>query len=154
MGKANSFDAGLDFGFFKGRLSGTVEGYYKRTSDLLWTVPLPYESGYISSLTNIGKLDNKGVEFSLNTVNINHEKFQWTTSFNFTYNHNNVVELYDGKQDVGKYIFVGHSLNEYYTLKSDGIWQMNEAAEAAQYGCQPGDRKVLDQQKKVKTDMA
>lgn len=146
--KANSFDAGLDFGFFKGRLSGTVEGYYKRTSDLLWTVPLPYESGYISSLTNIGKLDNKGVEFSLNTVNINHEKFQWTTSFNFTYNHNNVVELYDGKQDVGKYIFVGHSLNEYYTLKSDGIWQMNEAAEAAQYGCQPGDRKVLDQQKK------
>ena len=142
--KANSFDAGLDFGFFNGRLSGTVEAYYKRTSDLLWTVPLPYESGYISSLTNVGRLDNKGLEFTLNTVNINAESFQWTSSFNFTLNRNNVVELYDGKQDVGKYIFVNHSLNEYYLLKSQGIWQMDEADKAAQYGCQPGDRKIYD----------
>lgn len=142
--KANSFDAGLDFGFFNGRLSGTVEAYYKRTSDLLWTVPLPYESGYISSLTNVGRLDNKGLEFTLNTVNINAENFQWTSSFNFTLNRNNVVELYDGKQDVGKYIFVDHSLNEYYLLKSQGIWQMDEADKAAQYGCQPGDRKIYD----------
>ena len=142
--KANSFDAGLDFGFFNGRLSGTVEAYYKRTSDLLWTVPLPYESGYISSLTNVGRLDNKGLEFTLNTVNINAESFQWTSSFNFTLNRNNVVELYDGKQDVGKYIFVNHSLIEYYLLKSQGIWQMDEADKAAQYGCQPGDRKIYD----------
>lgn len=142
--KANSFDAGLDFGFFNGRLSGTIEAYYKRTSDLLWTVPLPYESGYISSLTNVGKLDNKGLEFTLNTVNVNANNFQWTSSFNFTLNRNNVVELYDGKQDVGKYIFVDHSLNEYYLLRSDGIWQMDEADRAAQYGCQPGDRKIYD----------
>ena len=55
-----------------------------------------------------------------------------------------MVELYDGKQDVGKYIFVNHSLNEYYLLKSQGIWQMDEADKAAQYGCQPGDRKIYD----------
>ncbi len=142
--KANQVDVGVDFGFFGGRLSGTVEGYWKRTSDLLWTVPLPYESGYVSSLTNVGMLDNKGIEFTLNTVNVNTGKFQWTSSFNFTWNHNNVVELYNGKQDVGKWIFVGHSLNEFYLLKSEGIWQLDEALEASKYGCVPGDRKIYD----------
>ncbi len=142
--KANQLDLGLDFGLYKGRISGTLETYYKRTSDLLWTVPLPYESGYTSSLTNVGKLDNYGVEFTLNTVNVQAEKFQWSSSFNFTWNHNNVVELYDGKTDVGKWIFVGHSLSEFYSLRSLGIWQLSEASEAARYGAQPGDRKIDD----------
>lgn len=142
--KANQVDVGLDFGFFDNRLAGTIEGYYKHTSDLLWTVPLPYESGYTSSLTNVGSLANSGVEFTLNTININTSKFSWRTSFNISYNRNKVLSLYDGKQDVGKWIFVGHSLNEYYLLKSDGIWQLDEASEAATYGCQPGDRKIRD----------
>jgi hypothetical protein len=142
--KANQLDLGIDFGFFDNRIAGTIEGYYKHTSDLLWTVPLPYESGYTSSLTNVGALENKGIEFTLNTVNINRSKFSWTSSFNITYNRNKVVELYDGKQDVGKWIFVGHSLGEYYTLKNLGIWQLDEAAEAAKYGAQPGDRKIWD----------
>ena len=142
--KANQADIGLDFGLFGNRISGTVEGYYKRTSDLLWTVPLPKESGYFSSLTNIGKLDNKGIEFSLNTINVNARNFQWTSNFNFTYNRNEVVELYDGKQDVGKWIFVGHSLNEFYVLQADGIWQLEDATEAARYGCEPGDRRIAE----------
>ncbi|MFA6592568.1 MAG: TonB-dependent receptor [Bacteroidales bacterium] len=142
--KANQLDLGIDFGFFKNRIAGTIEGYYKRTSDLLWTVPLPKESGYLSSLTNIGKLDNKGIEFSINSVNVNTSMFQWTTAFNFTYNKNNVVELYDGKKDVDKSIFVDHSLNEFYLLHSEGIWQIDEATEAAKYGCVPGDRKIED----------
>lgn len=143
--KANQFDVGIDFGFLKNRISGTLEAYYKRTSDLLWSVNLPKESGYITSLTNVGVLDNRGVEFSINTVNVNTSFFQWTTNLNITYNNNVVVELYDGKLDVDKWIFVGHSLNEIYTLKSNGIWQLNEAGEAAQYGCVPGDRKIVDQ---------
>ena len=142
--KANQFDLGLDFGLFKNRISGTIEGYYKRTNDLLWTVNLPKESGYITTLTNIGVLDNKGVELTLNTVNVNTQLFQWTTNFNFTYNRNEVMELYEGKKDIDKSVFVGHSLGEFYLLHSDGIWQLNEAAEAATYGAVPGDRKVVD----------
>lgn len=142
--KAKQFDIGLDFGFFGNRLSGTVEYYYKRTSDLLWTVPLPFESGYLHSLTNVGVLDNKGFELSLNSVNINKRDFQWTTWFNFSYNRNKIVELYDGKKDVGKSLFVGHSLGEFYLLQSQGIWQLSEAEEAARYGCEPGDRKIRD----------
>ena len=112
--KAKQLDIGLDFGLFGNRIAGTIEGYYKRTNDLLWTVPLPKESGYTSSMTNVGVLDNKGIEFTLNTVNLNLRNFQWTSSFNISYNHNEIIELYDGKQDVNKSLFVGHSLGEFY----------------------------------------
>lgn len=142
--KSKQLDIALDYGFFRNRIAGSVEYYYKRSTDLLWSVTLPLESGYQSSLTNVGVLDNKGIEVTVNTVNVNKHNFQWTTSFNFTYNHNNVVELYDGKTDINKSIFVGHSLGEYYTLKTDGIWQVNEASEAAVYNAIPGDRKILD----------
>ena len=142
--KAKQLDLGLDFGFFGNRIAGTIDCYYKRTSDLLWSVPLPYESGYTNSLTNVGVLDNKGIELSLNTVNINKSDFQWVTSFNISFNKNNIVELYDGKQDVNKSLFVGHSISEYYLLQSAGIWQLNEATEAANFGCFPGDRKIKD----------
>ncbi|RIH65207.1 TonB-dependent receptor [Mariniphaga sediminis] len=142
--KSSQVDIALDYGFFKNHIAGSIEYYYKRSTDLLWSVILPLESGYQSSLTNVGILDNSGIELTINTVNVNTYNFQWTTSFNFTYNHNNVVELYDGKTDINKSIFIGHSLGEYYLLESDGIWQMNESSEAAIYNAQPGDRKIKD----------
>lgn len=142
--KANQVDLGLDFGLFNHRISGTVETYYKRTTDLLWSVPLPLESGYGTSLTNIGKIDNKGVEFTINTLNINKRDFTWSTSFMISFNDNKIKELYDGKTDVNKSLFVGRPISQIYTLKSLGIWQANEASQAARYNAQPGDRKVYD----------
>ena len=142
--KANQFDIGIDFGFFKNRIAGTLDAYYKKTTDLLWLVPLPIESGVDNSLTNIGQIDNKGIELSLTTVNISTRDFSWTTAGNISYNQNKIAELYGGKLDVNKSLFVGRTINLFYTLKSDGIWQTNEAAQAAQYNAQPGDRKVVD----------
>ena len=145
--KANQLDLGIDFGLFNNRIAGTIEAYYKRTTDLLWEVPLPLESGFGTSLTNIGKIDNKGIEFTLNTVNISTKDFLWTTAFMISYNNNKSKELYDGKQDVNKTLFVGRPIGQFYLLKSEGIWQTNEAAEAAKYNAQPGDRKILDAKK-------
>lgn len=142
--RSNQLDLGIDFGLFKNRISGTLEFYYKRSDHLLFTVNLPKESGYITTLTNVGILDNKGVEFTLNTINVNTQFFQWTTNFNFTFNRNEIVELYDGKMDIDKSLFVGHSLGEIYVLHSQGIWQLDEAGEAARYGAIPGDRKIED----------
>ena len=142
--KANQLDLGLDFGLFNNRIAGTIEAYYKRTTDLLWLVPLPLESGFGSSLTNIGKIDNKGIEFTLNTVNVSTKDFLWTTSFMISYNDNKIKELYDGKQDVNKSLFVGKPISQLYMLHSEGIWQINEASEAAKYNARPGDRKVQD----------
>lgn len=142
--KSKQLDVALDYGFFGNRIAGTVEYYFKRSTDLLWSVTLPLESGYQSSLTNVGVLDNRGIEFTINSVNVNSNNFQWITSFNITHNKNNVVELYDGKTDINKSIFVGHSLGEFYLLKADGIWQVSEASEASVYNAEPGDRKISD----------
>lgn len=142
--KANQFDVGIDFGLFNNRIAGTIETYYKRTTDLLWQVPLPLESGFGSSLTNIGKIDNRGIEFSLNTVNVSAKDFSWTSGLVFSYNKNEIKELYGGKQDVNKSLFVGKPIDQIYLLHSDGIWQINEASEAAKYNAQPGDRKIRD----------
>jgi TonB-linked SusC/RagA family outer membrane protein len=142
--KAKQFDLGIDFGFLNNRIAGTIDGYYKITSDLLWNVPLPEESGFQNSLTNVGRINNKGVEFSLNSINLNFKDFLWTTALTFSYNHNDIAELYGGKQDVNKSLFVGHSINEFYLLKSLGIWQQSEASEAAKYNAVPGDRKIYD----------
>jgi len=142
--KANQFDIGLDFGFFKNRIAGTLDAYYKKTTDLLWLVPLPIESGFDNSLTNIGQIDNKGIELSLTTVNVSTRDFSWITAGNISYNQNKIAELYGGKLDVNKSLFVGKPINLFYTLKSDGIWQTSEAAQAALYNAQPGDRKVVD----------
>lgn len=142
--KTQQFDLGLDFGLFNNRLAGTIDAYYKRTRDLLWLVPLPMESGFDNSLTNVGQINNRGIELGVQSVNINNRNFSWTTAFNFSFNENEIAELYDGKQDVNKSLFVGKSINEYFLLKADGIWQQNEADEAARYNAFPGDRKVVD----------
>ncbi|MEI7523442.1 MAG: TonB-dependent receptor [Mariniphaga sp.] len=141
--KAKTLDLGIDFGFFENRISGSLEAYYKRTSDLLWEVPLPKESGYNTSLTNVGTIDNKGIEFSLNSVNLK-GKLAWTTSLNFTYNKNNVVDLYDNKTNIDNWLFVGKPIGVIYSYEANGIWQQNEADKAAIYNAIPGDRKVID----------
>jgi hypothetical protein len=73
--------------------------------------------------------------------------FSWTSGLVFSYNKNEIKELYDGKQDVNKSLFVGKPIDQIYLLHSDGIWQINEASEAAKYNAQPGDRKIRDLKK-------
>ncbi len=142
--KAQQFDIGVDYGFLNNRIAGSIDLYYKKTTDLLWLVPLPRESGFDNSLTNIGQIDNKGIEFTINTVNFVTKDFNWTSAFNISLNDNKIAALYAGKQDVNKSLFVGRNINTYYLLKADGMWQAHEAAEAARYNAMPGDRKIKD----------
>ena len=85
-------DLGLDFGFFKNRISGEIDFYSKNTNDLLLDVPVPATSGYTVQTQNVGSVTNKGVEFVLNTTNISGD-FNWETSLNFSYNRNKVTNL-------------------------------------------------------------
>lgn len=142
--KSQQIDLGIDFGLWNNRLTGNIDLYHKNTRDLLFSVPLPRESGFENSLTNVGKVINKGIEIGLNSLNISSGKFSWQTTMNFTYNQNRVTELYNNKQDINKWLFVGRTINQFYMLKSQGIWQESEASEAARYNAQPGDRKILD----------
>ena len=93
--KTAQFDAGIEFGFFKNRLTGEVDYYQKNTSDLLLNVNIPTTTGFASVLRNLGTMYNKGVELSLNSKNFDGE-FKWSTSFNIAYNVNKVQDI-DGQ---------------------------------------------------------
>lgn len=90
--KTKQFDIGLDYGLFEDRITGEIDYYIKNTDDLLLNLPLPATSGYSNITKNIGKLENKGVEFVLNTQNFVGD-FTWNTNFNVAFNRNKVTDL-------------------------------------------------------------
>jgi TonB-linked SusC/RagA family outer membrane protein len=88
----HQMDIGVDFGILRNRLTFTIDYYNKNTTDLLLNVPVPGSTGYETALQNIGKLNNRGWEFSVNSKNFT-GAFKWSTSFNISFNHNEVKRL-------------------------------------------------------------
>lgn len=91
------WNIGLDLGFFDERIGFTMDLYRKTTHDLLLNATLPYTSGYVSAMKNIGKVRNEGIELTLNTVNIDGKNFKWNSNFNIAFNKNKVLELTEGQ---------------------------------------------------------
>lgn len=85
---------GLDFAFLNGRISGSIDAYQKKTEDLLSTVPVAPGSNFVNQLTtNVGNIDNKGIEFVLNTVPVKNENFSWDLGFNVAYQDIKITNL-------------------------------------------------------------
>ena len=157
--RTTSLNLGLDFSVFKDRIGGTIEVYKKSTKDLIISRAIPDVTGYEIVLSNLGEVQNRGIEVSLNTLNINRPNFSWRSTVNFSLNRNKIAHLY-GPVDVldaaGKVIgqkeyddtanrrFIGHDIDEIWDLRVLGVWQLNEAAEAAKFGVRPGDFKIED----------
>ena len=121
--KTEEADLGLDFGFFNQRISGSVDVYNKLSDGLLMNRKLAIESGVESMKDNIGSVRNKGIEVTLNTVNIQTRNLSWTTSFTFASNKNEIVSLYGRKEDVvGEERFIGQPIEVIYDYKVDGVW--------------------------------
>lgn len=136
---------GLDFGFFEGRIGGNIEFYDTDTYDLLMLRQLPSNTGYLNVIENIGNTRNRGFELGLNTVNVEKGDFKWSSDFLFYLNREEIVELYNGKvDDVGNRWFIGYPIHVYYDYKKIGIWQTEEAQEAAGYARKPGEIKLAD----------
>lgn len=136
---------GLDFGLFAGRISGTLEVYSTITKDLLAPQPLPPSIGFGGFITNIGKTQNKGIEFTLGTVNIDRNGFQWTTDLMLNHNREAILELANGKvDDIASGRFIGQPLTVFYDLRKIGIWQLGEEDEAARFGDKVGQIRVED----------
>src|SRR5699024_2335088 len=93
--KTTQYNMGLDVGLLNSRISFTADVYYKKTTDLLLRQRVPRYVGYSSFLSNIGSTENKGFGISLNSVNINSDAFQWSSSATFSMNRNSVIELAD-----------------------------------------------------------
>jgi TonB-linked SusC/RagA family outer membrane protein len=152
-GRALNF--GLDFAIKKGVLDGSIEYYKMNTLDLLVDRKLPDLVGFASVATNLGELENKGVEFTLNARIMDHENFKWRGSFNISYNKNFIVHLYgdmvdvkdaqgnvtgktEGDDTTNKW-FIGHSNSVIWEPKIIGVWQKGQEADAIKYGQYPGD---------------
>lgn len=116
---------GLDFGLFNNRLSGTVEYYQTKTSDLLMSLGLPETSGVGSYTANIGKTQNKGIELSLNGVILeNVNGWTWEAGFNLYANRNKLVSLASGQmEDRNNWWFVGKPIDVIYDYEKIGLWQ-------------------------------
>ncbi|HTN20230.1 MAG TPA: TonB-dependent receptor [Pelobium sp.] len=138
---------GVDFGFFNQRISGSVDIYQTKTTDLLLPFALPGSTGFDKVTTNIGSTQNHGLEFSLSTQNILAKNgFQWNTDITAAYNKGKIVELSLGKvDDIGSARFIGEPLNVYYDYEKIGIWQTGEEAQAAKFGSKVGQIKIKDQ---------
>ena len=92
-----TYNAGLDFGFWNGRLTGNIDWYYRETTDLLNTVSVAAGSNFRNQvMSNIGSLKNTGIEASLNWKAISNNDWLWDLGVNFTYNQNEITELVDG----------------------------------------------------------
>ena len=86
------YNIGLDMGFFNNRLSVTVDGYFKKTKDLLLNMDMPFYSGFVSGQSNVGSIQNRGFELDLTSHNLTGD-FVWDTKFNFSLNRNKVLDL-------------------------------------------------------------
>lgn len=126
-----TFNTAVDFELLSGRLGGTIELYNSRTTDLLVDRTIPIMTGYKRILTNIGEINNKGIEITLNSRNIRNENFEWSSNLAFSHNKNKIVKLYgtdldgDGREDddISNNWFIGHPINSYYDYRFDGIYQ-------------------------------
>lgn len=120
---------GLDLGMLEDRLNFTFDYYYSVTSDLLLNVNIPSAFGYTTALTNIGEVLNKGFEFAITTRNIV-GSFNWTTDFNYSTNHNEVLKLGPegdpilsaGGAGIRHITMVGHPIGSYYGYVTDGLF--------------------------------
>jgi TonB-linked SusC/RagA family outer membrane protein len=136
---------GVDMGFWGGRVSATIDVYNTNTSNLLLQRFLPETSGASNIVQNVGETRNRGVELSLNSRNVVTNDFFWESSLTFFSNDEEIVSLTGEGDDVANGWFIGEPTEVFYDYEKIGIWQQDEAQEAASFGQEPGEIKVRDQ---------
>jgi TonB-linked SusC/RagA family outer membrane protein len=154
--KNAQFDIGIDIGFLNDRIQLTADYYIKNTSDLLFNVNIPVNTGYANALRNIGSVQNKGWELSISTVNID-KAFKWTSELNLSGNQNQITNL-DGRPEFTAgdgsghlqvfntvLLKVGEPLGSFYGRVTNGIFQTgDDIAGSAQPTARAGDRRFVD----------
>ena len=123
--KSNAYNAGIDFSFFKGKLSGTIEYFGRQTSDMLYYKAVAPSNGYSSIPVNIGSMTNSGLEIELNSTPIDMRNFRWDIFANATFQKNVINELapeLEGEYISGTTIYrEGESRYQYYLPKYAGV---------------------------------
>lgn len=148
------YNLALDFAVLKSRITGSVEVYKTRTTGIILPNQLPVTNGARSQISNLGTSANKGLEITLSSINLqNAGGFNWASDFNIAFSRERVVSLPNGGLvNINAGEFVGQPLNVIYDLRKIGIWQTNEATQAAVYGQKPGSIKIQDVNNDKKID--
>jgi len=156
--RTESLNFGLDIGLLENRIDITLDAYDAFTEDLLLNRQLPKITGFSSITSNLGKLGNRGIEATINTVNMSRPNFTWRSTLVFSMNRNKIIELwgdygdykllneekYGELPDFENEWFPGYARDIIWDYERVGIWQMDEKDEAAKYLLEPGDYKVTD----------
>src|SRR4030095_14571246 len=151
--KTAQTNIGLDFAVLRNRLSGSIEYYMQKTSDLIMTSTLPAVSGYVQKIENVGKTRNDGVEITLSATPVQQGAFTWNVDLNWAKNNEEILELKNGKQDMlANGWFIGYPIQVFYQYDNAGLWggDSKDIAEMAKFNanghrCYPGTVKVVDQ---------
>ena len=132
--KTTQWNFGLDYGFLNGRIFGSVDLYWSKTNDLIMSTTIPTLTGFPSTMSNVGKTKNHGVEFTLSAFPVKTKDFEWETDFNIAYQKDEIVELAYGKNDMpDNSLFIGEAISVFYGYENDGVWQESDAAEMAKW---------------------
>jgi TonB-linked SusC/RagA family outer membrane protein len=152
---------GLDFALLNNRLSGSIDVYNRKTTGLIVKRTLVGVMGFVTPdvYTNIGEVNNKGIEVLLEGKIIQNKNFNWSASGTFYLNRNKLVHLYGSstttdaggnkvvvpeKDDIGNGWFIGRDIDAVWDYNVKGVWQTAELDEAKKYGAVPGDFKLED----------
>jgi len=140
-----TYNLAVDFALWQNRLNGSIDVYKGKTTDLLLDRLIPITSGYKQVLENVGETENRGIEITLGGDVIRSKDWRWSLDLNFSHNKNEIKKLSGGGDDVGNKWFVGRPLQVAYDWKYDGVWRLNQLAEAEKYLARPGDARYVDQ---------
>lgn len=153
--KTTTLNGGLNFGLFNNRITGDLNIYKSKTTDQLLTRSLPFLTGFNAVRTNIGRVDNKGLEISVTGIILDPKSpngIRWEATANYWMNRNKVVSLTgvdangDGVEDddLGNRWFIGRPIGAIFDYVVDGIVQVSDVDYIAKFGAKPGDLKILD----------
>jgi len=130
------FNIGFDMGIYKGRYSLSADYYIKKTKDLLLTVPTESHIGYDVAMQNVGNLENKGFDFTLNATPVDHNRFRWESNLTFGLNRNKVTNLPGNENGISgtsimginywTKVAEGKAIGTIYGYKTDGVAQLGE----------------------------
>jgi TonB-linked SusC/RagA family outer membrane protein len=127
--RSHESNLALDFALFKNRITGSIDAYYVRTTDIILGNILPETTGASAQSSNLGISENKGIEFTLSTVNIqNLGGFTWSSDFNIGFGREKIVELPNkAPVNIGAGLFVGQPQGVIYDVRKLGIWQISDS---------------------------
>ncbi len=149
--ETKGLNLGVDFSLFANRVGGTIDVFRTTTDDILLNRSLPIITGYSNILDNLGSTRNKGLELTLNTVNVSANAFKWESSLNYSTYKNTIVKLYGNYDangvevsDIGNGLFIGQPRYVIYDYTLLGVWQEGEDPSASDPSAKPGYLKFAD----------